>query len=245
MSRGCGGTRASRCRRTLDYAAIGGLSASCGASSSAVRPGTLAQAARIEGMTPAALTLILMRARQRAGRARVVTSAPRRSSGASMFHVKQWQRLEAHLDLLARWNPRINLVSRVDPRRRLDAGTSPTPPSSGALRPPGARLWLDLGSGAGFPGLVIAALAAEAAPELEVRLVESDQRKAAFLARRRPGRRAARRRCSTRRIEDLPPQAADVVSARALAPLDDAARHGGKTPPAGGYWLVSQGRDGA
>ena len=67
-------------------------------------------------------------------------------------------------------------------------GTSPIRRSSGRCDPPGPRLWLDLGSGAGFPGLVIAALAAEQAPGLRVALVESDARKAAFL-RRSPRRR--------------------------------------------------------
>jgi tRNA uridine 5-carboxymethylaminomethyl modification enzyme len=51
--------------RELDYAALGGLSRELRDKLEAVRPQTLAQAARIEGMTPAALTLILMRARQR------------------------------------------------------------------------------------------------------------------------------------------------------------------------------------
>ena len=127
------------------------------------------------------------------------------------------QRLEAHLDLLAKWNPRINLVAKstlADAWTRHVADSAQLWP----LRPVGARLWLDLGSGAGFPGLVIAALAAEAAPELEVRLVESDTRKAAFLA---TAARAAGLTVTVldARIEDLPPQSADVISARALAPV--------------------------
>ena len=127
------------------------------------------------------------------------------------------RRLEAHLALLEKWNPRINLVSRAtlaDPWTRHFADSA----QLWALRPAGARLWLDLGAGAGFPGLVIAAFAAEQAPGLAVRLVESDQRKAAFLATvaRSAGLPAE---VVSRRIEDLPPQEADVVSARALAPL--------------------------
>jgi 16S rRNA (guanine527-N7)-methyltransferase len=127
------------------------------------------------------------------------------------------QRLEIHLELLARWNPRINLVARST----LAAAWARHVADSAQLwplRPPGARLWLDLGSGAGFPGLVIAALAAEAEPDLEVRLVESDARKAAFLfAAAREAQLSAR--ILDVRVEDLPPQGADVVSARALAPL--------------------------
>ena len=153
------------------------------------------------------------------------------------------ERLETHVALLCKWNPRINLVAAstlAEVWTRHVADSAQLWP----LRPPGARLWLDLGSGAGFPGLVVAALAAEEAPDLRVRLVESDARKAAFLAT------VAREadlpaEVLVERWQRLPPQAADVVSARALAPLDRAARGGGKAPPAGGYRLVSQGRDGA
>jgi len=125
-------------------------------------------------------------------------------------------RLDIHATLLAKWNPRINLVSRdsLDElwHRHIADSAQLWP-----MCPRGARLWLDLGSGAGFPGLVIAAFAAEA-PGLTVRLVESDARKSAFLASviREADLRAE---VITARIENLPPQSADIVSARALAPL--------------------------
>jgi 16S rRNA (guanine527-N7)-methyltransferase len=142
------------------------------------------------------------------------------------------ERLALHHALLEQWNRRINLVSR---------GTIPGSwqrhfaDSAQLWRycPPGAGTWLDLGSGAGFPGLVVAAFAAEQKPDLRVTLVESDQRKAAFLV-------TVAQRCGLdvavlpERIESLAPQGADVVSARALAPLGDLLpwaekhlRHGG------------------
>ncbi len=124
-----------------------------------------------------------------------------------MFHVKQWRGSRRIWRCSSKWNPRINLVSTRQPARRLEPGTIADSAQLWALRPPGARLWLDLGSGAGFPGLVIAAMAAEAAPELAVRLVESDQRKAAFLRDGGSGDRAAvdgARRAGSR---TLPPQA--------------------------------------
>lgn len=88
-----------------------------------------------------------------------------------------------------------------------------------ALRPTTLGHWVDMGAGAGFPGLVIAALAQADAPDLRVTLVESDVRKCAFLAE------AARVMdihpvIRAERIEAILPLQADVLSARALAPLE-------------------------
>lgn len=124
--------------------------------------------------------------------------------------------LQTFVDLLEKWNAAINLVSKasidqvwqrhiLDSVQIFDYGKT-------------AKQWLDVGSGGGFPGLVVAILATEKAPEMQVTLVESDQRKATFL-------RAACQSLGLRaivlsdRAEALAPQAADVVSARALAPL--------------------------
>ncbi|MCC6006276.1 MAG: class I SAM-dependent methyltransferase [Rhodobacteraceae bacterium] len=119
--------------------------------------------------------------------------------------------------MLQRWSGAINLVARptlqdVWTRHILDSA------QLWALRPARGALWADLGAGAGFPGLVIAAIAAEQAPGMAVALVESDQRKCAFLrsAAREMGLAPA---IHTARAEVLPPLGADVVSARALAPL--------------------------
>lgn len=127
------------------------------------------------------------------------------------------ERLLSLETLVRKWNPAINLVAKstlADLRGRHIADSLQV----ASLCPKGARLWVDLGSGGGFPGLVVAAWAAQNAPDLEVRLVESDQRKATFL------RLAAKEinlsvQVLPQRIEDLAPQGADVVSARALAAL--------------------------
>ena len=126
-------------------------------------------------------------------------------------------RLDLHLSLLRKWNPRINLVSRstLD-----DAGLRHLRDSAQlvALCTEPVRHWVDLGSGGGFPGLVVAILLSEHNPECKVTLIESDTRKATFLRTvlRETGVTAE---VIARRIEDTPPQDADVVSARALAPL--------------------------
>jgi 16S rRNA (guanine527-N7)-methyltransferase len=132
-------------------------------------------------------------------------------------------RLEAFAETLATWQPRINLVSRSTlpelwRRHILDSAQLVS------HMPPQARYWADLGTGGGFPGLIVAILAAETAPELRITLVESDRRKAAFLA---AASRAAgvSPQIHAARIESLPPLRADVLSARALAPLAQLLAH--------------------
>jgi 16S rRNA (guanine527-N7)-methyltransferase len=122
------------------------------------------------------------------------------------------ERLTLHLELLARWQTAINLVgpaTLADPWRRhmLDSAQLL------AHLPEDARGLLDLGSGAGFPGLVLAILGVP-----DVTLIESDRRKAQFL------REVARATDTAvtihaERAERLAPVAVSVVTARALAPL--------------------------
>jgi len=126
-------------------------------------------------------------------------------------------RLETFAALLEKWNPAINLVSsstlpELWARHFVDSAQVL------ALASAGARQWSDLGTGGGFPGLVVAILAQEIRPGLSVTCVESDQRKAAFLRTvlRETGVEA---QVLSQRIEDVAPLQSDVVSARALAPL--------------------------
>lgn len=126
-------------------------------------------------------------------------------------------RLAAHIALLERWNKHLNLVSATslpDIWERHVADSLQLVP----LAPSPVTRWLDLGSGAGFPGLPIAAVLAERDPAAEVVLIESDQRKSAFLreAIRVMGVTAT---VTNARIEAVEPVPCDVVSARALAPL--------------------------
>ncbi len=126
--------------------------------------------------------------------------------------------LRAFVDLVLHWTPRINLISassvaEVWNRHIVDSA------QLFPLAPQNLNLWADLGSGGGFPGVVMAILAKEHRPEANFILVESDQRKATFLrtASRTFGLRLT---VLTDRIESLAPLGADVLSARALAPLD-------------------------
>lgn len=149
-----------------------------------------------------------------------MTSAAALSVGSVDVSRETFEALQAYKALVERWTPAINLVSKntvadVWSRHIVDSAQVFT-----AVPTDSARTWLDLGSGGGFPGLVVAILAHELKPDLRVTLVESDLRKATFL------RQAAQalKLCVTvhsARIEALAPQDADVVSARALAPLSD------------------------
>jgi 16S rRNA (guanine527-N7)-methyltransferase len=129
------------------------------------------------------------------------------------------ERLTTFVALVTHWTPRINLVSRASlpdlwTRHILDSAQLCT------CAPVGARHWLDIGAGAGFPGLVCAILAQETRPALRFTLVESDRRKCTFLrtVARETGLNLT---IHASRIEALPPQEADVVTARAVAPLAD------------------------
>ena len=126
-------------------------------------------------------------------------------------------RLETYAALLTKWNPAINLVAKST---LPDLWTRHIADSAQLfdLCPPDARTWVDLGSGGGFPGMVVAILAIEAKSDLQVTLVESDQRKATFL-RTVARETGAPVTIHSQRAESLPPQGADVLSARAFAPL--------------------------
>mgnify|MGYP001157122244 FL=1 len=101
--------------------------------------------------------------------------------------------------------------------------------------------WLDLGSGAGFPGLVIAAMR----PDLEVILVESRKRRVDWLERAREGLALENCRVAGCRLEDVERFDAGTISARAFAPLDRllglAARFSTKTTD----WVLPKGRSAA
>ena len=130
------------------------------------------------------------------------------------------ERLMTYEALLKRWQKTINLVapSTINHIWRRHIADSA---QIWALRPDGAETWLDLGSGAGFPGLVLTIMAAEHGGTRHT-LVESDNRKAAFL------REAAREAgvavdilCTRIESPEIHAKVGEVncVTARALAPL--------------------------
>lgn len=123
-------------------------------------------------------------------------------------------RLEAYVALLIAWNRRINLVGANtlgDVWRRHILDSAQLFP----LLPEKTRILVDLGSGAGLPGLVLAVMGVP-----EVHLIESDQRKAAFLREAKRVTAAANLSVHALRAEKIGAFKADAVVARAVAPLD-------------------------
>jgi 16S rRNA (guanine527-N7)-methyltransferase len=127
------------------------------------------------------------------------------------------ERLDAYVDLLLTWQRKTNLIA---PSTTPEIWTRHIADSLQLLElaPKSARVWLDIGSGAGLPGLV---LACALAPPAIVHLVESNAKKAAFL-REAVRLTGAPAQIHPQRIEDFAAGFAghvDVVTARAVAPL--------------------------
>jgi 16S rRNA (guanine527-N7)-methyltransferase len=125
------------------------------------------------------------------------------------------ERLTGFVALLTDWNSKHNLVSRgslADVWRRHIWDSAQLVP----LIPADAKRLIDLGSGAGFPGLILASLL----PDARVTLCEATTKKCRFLAE---AAEALNVTVDIRnaRIEDMPREAFDAVTARACAPLGD------------------------
>lgn len=143
--------------------------------------------------------------------------------------------------LALKWTKKINLISSGDAehlweRHILDSvQIYPLAPSSGD--------WLDIGSGGGFPGIVAAIIGHELAPQRNFTLVDSDQRKCAFLrtVSRELGLNV---KVLASRVDEIPPLGADVLTARALDDLQSLlyhaerhlAPHGTALFPKGASW---------
>jgi 16S rRNA (guanine527-N7)-methyltransferase len=152
-------------------------------------------------------------------------------------------RLDRFVALLLEWQRKINLVA---PSTLPHLWTRHVADSLQLLTlAPGAKAWLDLGSGSGFPGMAIACALADI-PGCRVDLVESNARKAAFL---REGARilglSAVVHCA--RIEDFMLRAGsepvDIVTARALAPLPQLLDYAAPALQRGAQGLFPKGQD--
>ncbi len=158
-----------------------------------------------------------------------------------MFHVKQAEgplaaQVDLFLELLMRWNSRINLVADHDPEairtRHIEDSLQLLPYLPAGEGPIG-----DLGSGGGFPGLMLAL-----ATGRTTHLVESDRRKAAFLIEAAARLDLPRVKVHATRIDAAPLPPLAVLTARALAPLTELLPHAVRFLGPNGVALFPKGR---
>ena len=120
-------------------------------------------------------------------------------------------------ELLQNWTKKINLISSssvAEIWRRHILDSAQIFPDLIASD----KIHVDLGSGAGFPGLVLSILGKGQDFPIETRLIEADQRKSAFLGKV-IGQLGLNARIIPKRIAEVEPISANIVTARALAPL--------------------------
>ena len=148
------------------------------------------------------------------------------------------ERLEILVRMLAEENTRQNLVSaasldQVWLRHIVDSSQLLPHVPRGTSSP-----WIDLGTGAGFPGLVIAALR----PECEVLMVESRARRIEWLDRARLAMGLDQARVLGQRLELVETREARVISARAFAPLEKLLTLSSRFSTSDTVWLLPKGR---
>ncbi len=142
--------------------------------------------------------------------------------------------------LLQKWNRAINLVSpnslpAVWERHIIDSA------QLFPFIPPSTRSIADVGTGGGFPGLVLAILSRRDAPERRVTLIESDKRKCAFLLTA-SSQLELNVKVVAERIEHADPCAADMLTSRALAPLSQLLGYAERHLKSDGTALLLKGR---
>lgn len=149
-----------------------------------------------------------------------------------------WVRLETLIAMLVEENRQQNLVSAAS----LDQVWLRHIVDSAQLLPYVPREtsspWLDLGTGAGFPGLVIAALR----PECEVVMVESRNRRIEWLDRARIAMGLDNARVAGQRLELVESFPVSVISARAFAPLEKLLTISARFSTSDTVWLLPKGR---
>ncbi len=151
-----------------------------------------------------------------------------------------WERLERLVALLAEENARQNLVSaaslaEVWRRHIVDSAQLLT------HVPRETSPWLDLGTGAGFPGLVIAALR----PDCAVIMVESRTRRIDWLERAREALGLTEARVEGTRLESVQSFESAAISARAFAPLPQLLALSARFSTSDTRWLLPKGRSAA
>ena len=128
-------------------------------------------------------------------------------------------KLKAYEASLREWQNRMNLVSKNSLEDAWQRHFQDSMQLFSLL--PQQGIVYDFGSGAGFPGMVLAIMASEKTPYLKFRLVESIKKKTLYLNEVKKITGISNVEVLNKRIEDIPAEAADVVTSRAMASLSD------------------------
>ena len=150
-----------------------------------------------------------------------------------------WEKLELFLRLLVEEMDRQNLISKASAehiwaRHVVDSAQLLLL----ARQKQGGKLWLDLGTGAGFPGMIVALLS-----NYEVHMVESRARRVAFLEHMVSQLAMTNASIIGRRLEAIDSFPVDIISARAFAPLDKLLSLSHRFSTEKTVWLLPKGKN--
>jgi 16S rRNA (guanine527-N7)-methyltransferase len=145
-----------------------------------------------------------------------------RELGLNLPQTRQ-QQLLAYVSLLQKWNATYNLTAVRDSQQMLTHHLLDCLAALHAYA--GARSVLDVGSGGGLPGLVIAIWASYAAPDMRIELIDTVHKKTAFLTQVKSELRLSNVTVHTGRVEQFTAtQGFDIITSRAFAALPDFAK---------------------
>jgi 16S rRNA (guanine527-N7)-methyltransferase len=146
-----------------------------------------------------------------------------------------------YLALLHKWNSVYNLTAVRDPRQMLTQHLLDCMAALSAFE--GAQRVLDVGSGGGLPGLVIAIWAGHAQPHMQVEMIDTVHKKTAFLTQVKAELGLANVKVHTGRVEQFAPaEKFDVITSRAFAELGDFVRWSGHLLAVDGRMLALKGQ---
>lgn len=149
-------------------------------------------------------------------------------------------KLIAYQALLAKWNKVYNLTALRDPAQMLTHHLLDSLSAVTAFA--GAQRVLDVGAGGGLPGIVLAIWAAEAQPQMHITLVDTVQKKTAFLTQVKAQLQLGNVTVLHARVEQLPiEQQYDVITSRAFAELKDFVTWSNHLLQQGGKYIALKG----
>ncbi|MBG7622326.1 16S rRNA (guanine(527)-N(7))-methyltransferase RsmG [Herbaspirillum sp. AP02] len=152
----------------------------------------------------------------------------------------QIARLMAYQALLAKWNKVYNLTALRDPAQMVSHHLLDSLSAVSAFA--GAQRVLDVGAGGGLPGIVLAIWAAEAEPQMKITLVDTVQKKTAFLNQVKAQLQLGNVTVLHARVEQLPvEQQYDVITSRAFAELKDFVTWSNHLLQQGGKYIALKG----